>query len=226
MLTIISECDPLDGPDNIAKVTLSYYGCTANTVIPLRAPPPYRDMRLTRSSASSYHAPLISKLDMKLRCLHNTYEHKEESSPSAYNLDSPTAWLIWKRRIMFPVAILFRPKYISTRMALAIAIWIQRPRRISKPRWRAIFYRASRATELPGSNYKNEHRLNVHHDCRKEHAERWLVNLPTSANATLLTPPPSKLDKIEHNSHHESNLEAVEEIHHTAARTSIHHLWA
>jgi len=52
------------------------------------------------------------------------------------------------------------------------------------------------------------------------------VNLPATANATLLTPPPSKLDKVEHDCHHERNLEAMEEIHYPTARTSIHHLWA
>lgn len=77
--------------------------------------------------------------------------------------------------------------------------------------------------QLETATRKDGHWLEIGHDCRKQHQDCRSMLFPHASTPGLSTAPVNELDKVEHNCHHNGNLETVEEVHGTSAGASVHH---
>jgi len=184
---------------------------------------------LVASPRPSNGTPFGEQLPMELCCIEDADEHEDKASPCAYYLNNPTLRLRREKSIVSSSAIAFIPKDVAPRVARPWHIWSSRPRRIAHLAWANIFQAdilALATTEMPRTYDKYHHWLNVHHDGREEHGHGWRMHLPECASAHAFASPPNELHEVEHECHHDGDLQSVEKIDDASAGATVHHAGA
>lgn len=149
---------------------------------------------------------------MELCRLKDADEHEEIASPCTHDLDNPTGNLRGEESIVFSTAIANIPEHVATRVARSRYVGGFRPRWITHACARQTHLLARTAAKLPRTYDKNHHWLDVDHDSGEEHEQGWTMHLQESACTHALASPPNKLYEIEHECHHDGNLQAMEKI--------------
>jgi len=175
------------------------------------------------SAGSPDCSPTLLNLQMQLGRHHHRNKHDNKSSPCCNDLNDPAFPLIREQCQQLTLASIMCtcPEPIAITVALTIfgAPWWETPAtgRATCIRWIGDIH--TRTTqEFPRTHNQDCHGLEICHDGRHKHKQCWELIPPHG-----FTSPVNKLHQVEHDCHHQSNLESMKEIDRPCTCTTIHH---